>query len=141
MNTGFHILLIEDNSGDVRLIQEVLMKCKPVPELKVIEEGETAGIYLDNLIKGNDFMPDLVILDLNLPRVNGRDLLSKIKTNEQLKEIPVVIYSSSEAEKDIRDCYQLHANCYVVKGFNFTQFSETIRSVFYFWSQIAKRAS
>ena len=117
------------------------MKCKPVPELKVIQDGEKAGIYLDNLLIGNDFtIPDLVILDLNLPRINGRELLSKIKTNEQLKGIPVVIYSSSEAENDIRDCYQLHANCYVVKGFNFTQFSETIRSVFYFWSQIAKRA-
>jgi chemotaxis family two-component system response regulator Rcp1 len=137
---NFHILLIEDNPGDVRLVQEVLMKCNPIPDLQVIKDGEKARTYLNILANDNSFIPHLIILDLNLPRVDGRELLSLIKTNEQLKRIPVVIFSSSEADKDIRDCYQMHANCYVVKGFNFTQFNKSVHSVYDFWCHIVKQS-
>jgi len=116
------------------------MQCSPVPEMLVIKDGEKAISYLKDLISlANFVVPELILLDLNLPRVDGREVLAYIKTNPDLKRIPVIIFSSSEAEKDIQKCYGLQANCYIVKPFDFNRFGFVIRSIHDFWFNIARR--
>ena len=115
------------------------MQCTPTPEVKVIKDGEKAITFLDDFLSsGNTAAPELIMLDLNLPRVDGREVLAHIKTNPGLKHIPVIIFSSSEAEKDIQKCYDLQANCYIVKPFDFNRFSYVIRAIYDFWFNIVK---
>jgi chemotaxis family two-component system response regulator Rcp1 len=134
-----HILLIEDNLGDIRLIQEVLKDTDPRPELHVIKDGEQALFYLNKAEGFEDAVtPHFILLDLNLPKKDGREVLEYIKKDDRLKRIPVIIFSSSEAEKDIMKAYDLHANCYIVKPFDFNQFSKVMGSIQNFWLKVVK---
>ena len=134
-----NILLIEDNLGDIRLIQEVLKDSIHSHSLNIVNDGEQAIQYLKRENKYTDaVVPNLIFLDLNLPKKDGREVLAEIKGSDNLRFIPVVIFSSSEAEKDIQKSYDLHANCYVVKPFDFNQFSQVIESIQNFWLSIVK---
>lgn len=131
------ILLIEDNPGDVRLTIEALKESKIINNLEVVEDGIEAlsflkkeGIYKDKP------RPDLIILDLNLPKKDGREVLGEIKSEDSLKQIPIVILTTSEAEEDIIKSYELHANCYITKPVNMEQFIKVVKSVGEFWFSI-----
>lgn len=139
MDKVVHILLIEDNLGDIRLIQEVLKSSEHKHNLNIVTDGEQAIHYLKKEGKFADAVsPNLIFLDLNLPKKDGREVLAEIKSNEKLKTIPVIIFSSSEAEKDIQKSYDLHANCYVVKPFDFNEFSKVIQAIQSFWLNVVK---
>lgn len=139
MRTGrpIEILMVEDNPGDVRLTQEVLKDAKMSNTLRVVEDGAAA---LDFLYRRNGYgdapRPDLILLDLNLPRKNGREVLEEIKQDPDLKTIPVVILTTSQAEEDIVRAYSLHANCYITKPVDFAQFTKIVRTIEDFWLSI-----
>ena len=136
------ILVVEDNSGDARLIREVLNEHKIFNTLFIVNDGVEAMNFLLNKGKYKDSpKPDLIILDLNLPKKDGREVLAEIKENEDLKRIPVVIMTISQAEADILKSYNLHANCYVTKPIDLNQFIKVIKSIEEFWFSIVKLPS
>ncbi|MBI4781060.1 MAG: response regulator [Oscillatoriophycideae cyanobacterium NC_groundwater_1537_Pr4_S-0.65um_50_18] len=128
------ILLVEDSRSDAVLIQETLSSSKLVNELHLVRDGVEATHFL---YKKEPYTkaprPDIILLDLNLPKKNGRELLAEIKTHENLMTIPVVILTTSSDEADVLRSYQLHANCYIVKPVNLNQFIEVVRSIEHFW--------
>ncbi len=133
------ILLIEDNPGDARLTQEALKDGKVKNNLSIIYDGEEAMDFIYKRNKYKDAVrPDLIILDLNLPKKNGREILAEIKEDEDLKTIPVVILTTSKAEEDIIKSYQLHANCYLVKPIDLNKFFELVKSIEGFWLTLVK---
>lgn len=133
------ILLVEDNYGDVRLAQEALKESKVANNLHVVEDGVEALAFLRREGKYADVVrPDLVLLDLNLPRKDGREVLMEIKADDQLKHIPVVVLTVSEAEEDILKSYSLHANCYISKPIDLDQFLKVVKSIEDFWLTIVK---
>lgn len=133
------ILLVEDNAGDVRLTQEVLKDSKVRNNLAVATNGEEALQRLRKQGKFKDSVrPDLILLDLNLPIKDGREVLAQIKADENLKRIPVVVLTTSKAEEDILKTYNLHANCYVTKPVDLDQFVNVVRSLEDFWLAIVK---
>ncbi len=128
------ILLVEDNPGDIRLTQEVLKEGKIYNHLNVVEDGEKAIAFLNRSEPySNAPLPDLILLDLNLPRKNGLEVLRMIKTNETLKHIPVVVFTTSQAEEDIMSAYNLYANCYITKPIDLEQFTKSVKSIEDFW--------
>lgn len=131
------ILLVEDNLGDVRLIEEALKDSKLLNNLNIVSDGVYA---MDFLYKRNGYenspTPDLILLDLNMPRKNGFEVLQEIKVDEKLKSIPVVIMTVSNDEKDILKSYNLHANCYITKPVDFVQFCDIVRHIENFWFSI-----
>jgi CheY-like chemotaxis protein len=131
------ILLVEDNPGDVRLTKEALKEAKVRNEVSVAQDGEEALAYLrkEGKFEGAK-SPDVILLDLNLPRKSGLEVLKEIKGDELLKRIPVVVITSSMAEQDIVRSYNLHANCYVTKPVDLDQFMEVVRSIEDFWLSI-----
>lgn len=133
------ILMVEDNPGDVRLTREALKDGKVLNALHVVEDGVAA---LDFLFKRapyeNAARPDLVLLDLNLPKLDGRQVLAAIKSDPDLKVIPVVVLTTSEAEEDILSAYQLAANCYVTKPVDLHQFNRIVQAIEGFWLTIVK---
>ncbi len=134
-----NILLVEDNPGDVRLTKEALCDNKIINNLFIAEDGEQA---LDFLFRENGFdkvvRPDLILLDLNLPKKSGIEVLHEIKNNELLKRIPVIVLTTSRAEEDIIKSYNYHANCYISKPLNLENFIKVIRSIENFWFSIVK---
>lgn len=133
------ILLVEDNPGDIRLTQEVLKEGRILNHLYVVEDGEQAIAFLNRIEPYSDApLPDLILLDLNLPRRNGLEVLRMIKTNEALKHIPVVVFTTSQAEEDIMSAYNLYANCYITKPIDLEQFIKSVKSIEDFWLTIAK---
>jgi CheY-like chemotaxis protein len=136
------ILLVEDNLGDIRLTREALKDSKILNTLNVVRNGEQAIDYLRKTARYADAArPDLILLDLNLPKKNGREVLAEIKTDPELKRIPVVILTTSRAEQDVVETYNLHANCYIVKPVKFDEFANVIRSIEDFWFAIVKLPS
>jgi two-component system, chemotaxis family, response regulator Rcp1 len=136
------ILLVEDNLADVRLTQETLKEEKLNNNLSVVNDGVEALAFLRREGKyANAVRPDLILLDLNLPRKDGREVLAEIKEDPDLKTIPVVVLTISEAEKDILESYNLHANCYIVKPLDLNQFSKVVKSIQDFWLTIVKLPS
>jgi len=133
----YEILLVEDNPGDVRLTQEVLKESRFNTQLKVVYDGEEAIHYLQQSLEKN-MLPDIVLLDLNLPRRNGLEVLEVIKEHPRLMLIPVVILTSSEADHDISQCYTQHANCYVTKPVDFDEYFKVVNNIEQFWFSIAK---
>jgi two-component system response regulator len=129
-----NLLLVEDNPGDVELTREALKESKMLCTLNVVRDGVAAMAYLH---KEGDYehadRPDLILLDLNLPKKNGQEVLREIKEDEGLRKIPIVILTMSEAEGDVLKAYQLHANCYITKPVDFTQFVHVVRSIDNFW--------
>lgn len=136
------ILLVEDNPGDVRLTREALKEGKVLNNLSVAGDGVEALAFLKH--EGpyaTSAHPDIILLDLNLPRMDGRELLAKIKTDPDLRRIPVVILTTSKAEEDIVKTYDLHANCYITKPVDLDQFIAVVKSVEEFWFTIVKLPS
>ena len=130
----FNILLVEDNPGDARLAREALIENHVRHNLHHVEDGLQALDFLYN--KGiyiHSPEPDLILLDLNLPKINGHQVLSKIKSDEKLRKIPVVILSISRSEKDIEESYKLNANCYVTKPLDIYEFIEVFGRIQSFW--------
>lgn len=133
------ILVVEDNAGDARLIKEVLNDNKIYSSLYIVNDGVEAMNFLRNKGKYETSpKPDLIILDLNLPRKDGREVLAEIKSDEELKHIPIVIMTISQAEEDILKSYNLHANCYITKPIDLNQFIKVVKSIEDFWFSIVK---
>jgi len=133
------ILLVEDNEGDVGLIEEVLEEARIKNILHVATDGEEAIRFLHHEGKfAGSPRPDIILLDLNLPKKDGREVLREIKEDSNLKKIPVVILTTSGAEKDILRAYELHTNAYVTKPLDFDQFIMVIKSIASFWLEIVK---
>jgi CheY-like chemotaxis protein len=133
------ILLVEDSPADVDLTREALEDAKVSNNLNVVVDGEQALAYLRREgLYAEQPRPDLVLLDLNLPRKDGREVLAEIKDDPELRRIPVVILTTSEAEQDILKSYELHANCYVTKPVDLDRFITVVRSIEDFWLAIVK---
>ncbi len=134
-----NILLIEDNPGDIRLIRESLRENKFLAELKAITDGEEAIKYLTEIKNSTtEDLPDIILLDLNLPKKDGREVLKEIKEDNKLKNIPVIILTSSKAEEDISKSYQNHANCYISKPVDLDNFIKVMKSLENFWLTVVK---
>jgi chemotaxis family two-component system response regulator Rcp1 len=134
-----NILLVEDNPADIRLTKEVLKEGKIINNLNVVMDGEEALSFLKR--KGpykNIILPDIILLDLNLPKKDGREVLTEIKDDPNLKYIPVIVLTTSAAEQDVLNMYAHHANCYITKPVDFNQFIKVIRSIENFWLTIVK---
>jgi two-component system, chemotaxis family, response regulator Rcp1 len=133
------ILLIEDNPGDARLTQEALKDGKVKNNLHIVYNGVEATDFLFKRNKYKDSpRPDLVILDLNLPKKNGQEVLAEIKADKSLKSIPVVILTISKSEEDILKTYNLHANCFLTKPIDLIKFMEVVKSIEDFWLTLVK---
>jgi len=136
------ILLVEDNPGDVRLTQEAINDGKVRNNMHVAEDGVEAVAFLRREGKYADApRPDLILLDLNLPKKDGREVLAEIKTDEDLKRIPVVVLTTSKAEQDIFRAYDQHANCYITKPVDLDQFITIVKGIEDFWFTIVKLPS
>ena len=139
IGNGVDILLVEDNPGDVRLTQEALREGKVVNRLHVARDGNDALGFLRR--EGEHAAaprPDLVLLDLNLPGLDGREVLAEMKGDPGLRRIPVVVLTTSEADEDIARSYDLHANCFVTKPVDMEQFLRIVRSIEDFWLRVVK---
>ena len=133
------ILLVEDNPGDVRLTQEAFKEGKLTNRLSVVGDGAEALAFLRREgAYGQASRPDLILLDLNLPKKDGRQVLAELKADAGLKRIPVVVLTTSQAEADILKAYDLHANCYITKPVDLEQFLVVIRSIEEFWLSMVK---
>jgi chemotaxis family two-component system response regulator Rcp1 len=139
ISKNIEILLVEDNPADIRLAQEAFKDAKVHNILYTVEDGVEAMAFLRRQGKYADVArPDLILLDLNLPKKDGREVLAEIKTDERLKLIPVVILTVSKDEEDILKTYNLHANCYITKPIDFEQFMKVVKSIEEFWLTIVK---
>jgi two-component system, chemotaxis family, response regulator Rcp1 len=137
MGRPIEILLVEDNPGDVDLAREGLEDGKIRSNLHVVGDGEEAMAFLRRERKDAVIPhPDLIFLDLNLPRKDGREVLAEIKAHDDLKHIPVLVLTSSQDEADVLKSYQLHANCYIAKPIKFGEFIKVIRAIEDFWFTI-----
>jgi len=133
------ILLVEDNAGDIRLTQEALKDAKVRNNMHVTRDGVEAMSFLRREGKyATAPHPGIILLDLNLPRMNGREVLAEIKKDPNLKHIPVVVLTTSEAEQDIVECYGLHVNCYITKPVGLGQFMKVVKSIKDFWFTMVK---
>lgn len=136
---SIEILLVEDNDGDARLAKEAMRDSKIRNNLHHVIDGEEALEFLYKRGRfSNSPTPDLILLDLNLPKKDGREVLQEIKKDEALKSIPVVILTVSNAEEDILKSYNLHANCYITKPLDLEQFIKVVKSIEDFWFSIVK---
>ena len=137
-----HILIVEDNPGDVRLMREALRDLKPPVAIHVAGDGEEALRFLRKEGPHAEApTPGLIFLDYNLPKANSRELLQQIKDDRRMRIIPIAVLTTSDADKDIRDAYELYANCYLRKPVDLDGFFETIRSAAHFWLDVAYRPS
>ena len=128
------ILLVEDNKADIRLVQEALKNSSVTYEMAIVRDGVAAMAYLER--EGEYAIaprPDLIILDLNLPKKDGREVLAEIKTNAQYKRIPVIVLTTSRNEDDIHQSYDLNANCFITKSRNLTQLFTIVQRIEEFW--------
>lgn len=133
------ILLVEDNPGDVRLTQEALKENKIRNSLHVAKDGVEAMRFLRKMdAYAQAPRPDLILLDLNLPKKDGREVLFEIKSDEKLRSIPVVILTTSDAEDDVAKAYQMYANCYVRKPIDLNRFIEVVKIIENFWLSIVE---
>jgi CheY-like chemotaxis protein len=136
---AIEILLVEDNPGDIRLTQEALKENKIRNNLHVAKDGVEAMQFLRQINGFKDApRPDLVLLDLNLPKKDGREVLAEIKTDEKLRAIPVVILTTSDAEDDVAKAYQMYANCYVRKPIDLNRFIDVVKVIENFWLSIVE---
>jgi CheY-like chemotaxis protein len=138
-NGSAKILLVEDNPGDVRLTREALKEGKILNDLSVVGDGVEALAYLrrEDGYAGAE-RPDLILLDLNLPKKDGREVLEEIKRDGDLKKIPVVVLTTSAAERDVLKAYDLHANCYIAKPVDLGQFMKVVQLIEDFWLTIVR---
>jgi CheY-like chemotaxis protein len=133
------ILLVEDNESDIELTRESLEQSKLLVNLNVVRDGRAAIDYLRRNDSYEDATrPDIILLDLNLPKLSGQKVLEKIKNDEELKSIPVAVLSASEAQEDIEKSYEEHANCYITKPLGFKDFQELVKQFENFWFSIVR---
>lgn len=139
IHRAIEILLVEDNPGDIRLTQEALKENKILNELHIAKDGVEAMKFLR---KHNGYgmapRPDLILLDLNLPKKDGREVLAEIKADEKLRQIPVVVLTTSDAENDIAQAYDTHANCYIRKPIDLNRFIDVVKVIENFWLSIVE---
>lgn len=136
---SIEILLVEDSPGDIRLTREALRDTKIANHLHIVNDGEAAMAFLRRQPPYQDApTPDLVLLDLNLPKKDGREVLAEVKGDPALRRIPVVVLTTSQAEQDIARSYDLHANCYVTKPVDLDQFVQIVLAIENFWFTIVK---
>ena len=134
---SIEILLVEDNPGDVRLTLEAMREAKVRNRMHVVEDGVEAMEFVRRAGRfGEAPRPDLVLLDLNLPKMDGRSVLAELKADPDLRRIPVVVLTTSRSEEDVLRAYDLHANCYVTKPVSFEQFMHVIRQIDEFWIKV-----
>ena len=141
-NELVEVLLVEDNPGDVRLTKEALKEGRILNHVNVVGDGVEALSYLRR--QGSHaaaVRPDLILLDLNLPKKNGREVLAEIKADPDLRRIPVVVLTTSSAEEDILKTYDLHANCYITKPVDLEQFMRVVKSIEDFWVTVVRLPS
>ncbi len=139
LGRSVQILLVEDNDGDVRLTKEALKEGKVRNRMNVAKDGVEALAFLRREGEHHDApRPDLILLDLNLPRKDGREVLEEIKNDDILKRIPVVVLTTSKADEDVLRSYNLHANCYVTKPVDLESFVKVVRSIDDFWFTVVK---
>ncbi len=139
MGDPIEILLVEDNPGDVRLTREALQDARITNRMSVAEDGVEALAFLRRQDRyAQAPRPDLILLDLNLPRKDGREVLAEVKADPLLRRIPVVILTTSAAERDILKAYDLHANCYITKPVDLDQFLAVVKSIEDFWLTVVK---
>ena len=133
------ILLVEDNPGDVELTREALSRGKITNTLRVVNDGEQALLYLRKQGEyANVTTPDIVLLDLNLPKLNGHQVLAEVKSDPLLKTIPIIVLSSSEEHSDIQETYKLSANSFVTKPVEVDRFLSVVQHIEHFWIEIVK---
>jgi CheY-like chemotaxis protein len=131
------VLLVEDNPADVRLTQEAFKEGRVTNHLNIVNDGVEAMEFLRRTGVYQDApKPDLILLDLNLPKKSGREVLAEIKADPMLRRIPVMILSTSKADQDLHKAYNLHANCYITKPVDLDQFMNVVRSIEHFWFNI-----
>jgi two-component system, chemotaxis family, response regulator Rcp1 len=139
VSNPIEILLVEDNPGDVRLIKEVFKDAKIFNSMQVAYDGEAAMEILRREGEYSDAaFPDLILLDLNLPKKDGREVLREIKSDSKLQCVPVVILTTSNAEEDLIETYRMNANCYITKPVDLDQFINVVKSIENFWLSIVK---
>jgi len=139
MEEPINILLVEDNPGDARLIEEAVKESKLSNQLYHVVDGEQALAFVKQQGEyQNSPKPGLILLDLNLPKVSGREVLEALKADEELRRIPVVVLTTSSSEEDIMRSYMLHANCYITKPVDFDEFIKVVKSINEFWFSIVK---
>ena len=139
MHTELEILLVEDNEGDVEMTKLAFRDNAPACRISVANNGIDALDFLHKREKFADApTPQLILLDLNMPKMDGKRFLEVVKTEAELKAIPVIMLTSSRSPSDIRACYERHASCYIVKPFDVDQFTDTVRQVVVFWSGVGQ---
>lgn len=133
-----HILLVEDNEGDILLTQEVFKTSGFSHPISIARDGEEAldFLYQRNKLSGAE-RPDLILMDINIPKINGKEVLTMIKKDNDLKTIPVIMLSTSSDDKDILESYRNHANCFITKPINFDEFSKAVVEIKNFWFNLA----
>ena len=133
-----HILLVEDNEGDIVLTQEVFKNSGLSNPISIARDGEEAldFLYQRNKLSGAE-RPDLILMDINIPKINGKEILAMIKKDNDLKTIPVIMLSTSSDDRDILESYRNHANCFITKPINFEEFSKAIVEIKNFWFTLA----
>lgn len=132
---GINILLVEDNEGDILLTREAFEESKIVNNLRSIKDGQLAIDFFESL-EGEEEVPQLILLDINLPKVSGHQVLAYIKNNERFKTIPVIMLTTSSSEKDILTCYQNNVNCFITKPVDVSDFIDAILKIEDFWINI-----
>ncbi|HEV9037624.1 MAG TPA: response regulator [Puia sp.] len=132
-----HILLVDDNEGDILLTREALEDARIINRISIAYDGLEAIRFLKEPSEGEE-TPDLILLDINLPKMNGTEVLEVIKNDPQLKRIPVIMLTTSAAEKDILASYDKHANCYITKPVDLDRFMDVVRTIEDFWISIVK---
>lgn len=130
---SLRLLVVEDSPSDIRLIKEALKETGAPVQMAVAQDGVEAMEYLHNSELGLVSRPDLILLDLNLPRMNGREVLAQVKGSATLRQIPVLVMTSSRADEDISQCYSLNANCYITKPSDLVEYLNVVRTIEEFW--------
>lgn len=134
INGTIHILLVEDSESDARLVKEFLKETNIEHVLYVVEDGDKALEFMNTHCKpATEYCPDIVMLDLNLPRIGGIEVLKEMKKDDNLKRIPVIVLTTSTSPKDIHECYGNYANCYIVKPSNLEDFENIMDAIKEFW--------
>jgi chemotaxis family two-component system response regulator Rcp1 len=135
----FQLLLVEDNPGDADLVSEAFKRLKTHCQILVVPDGESALRYLKNdAERVANPLPDLILLDFNLPRMHGREVLAELKRDEKLKQLPVIVFSSSEAERDLVEAYRLHANSFITKPNELSEYFRVVEEIDKFWFSAAR---